>query len=281
MPAPIWAISGAAPSSRCRASNGRHLASLALTRGQQYRYVILPQSVRIALPPTVGFLVQLVKNTSIVSIVSVVELTRAGQLVNNVTFQPFKVFVIVARDLSGDLLSDVSRQPPPGERDSVSIVVVDNVRKSFVRHEVLKGVSLTVERGPGGRARRSKRLGKEHAVALPQRAGNYRQRPHRGRRASHGLPPGEITRAAPGRWHRFPELQPFPASYGWLRTSCSRRDWSKGARGWKARRTGRAGAGPRSGSSKRSMPIPIAFRRSAATGGDRALARDAAARDAL
>jgi polar amino acid transport system permease protein len=71
-------------------------ASLALTRVQQYRYVILPQSVKIALPPTVGFLVQLVKNTSIVSIVSVVELTRAGQLINNVTFQPFKVFVAVA-----------------------------------------------------------------------------------------------------------------------------------------------------------------------------------------
>ncbi|CAM5199296.1 Polar amino acid transport system permease protein OS=Castellaniella defragrans OX=75697 GN=HNR28_001211 PE=3 SV=1 [Castellaniella defragrans] len=71
-------------------------ASLALTRMQQYRYVILPQSVRIALPPTVGFLVQLVKNTSIVSIVSVIELTRAGQLVNNITFEPFKVFITVA-----------------------------------------------------------------------------------------------------------------------------------------------------------------------------------------
>ena len=71
-------------------------ASLALSRAQQYRYVVLPQSVKIALPPTVGFLVQLVKNTSIVSIVSVVELTRAGQLINNVTFQPFKVFAVVA-----------------------------------------------------------------------------------------------------------------------------------------------------------------------------------------
>ncbi|MEO6986452.1 MAG: amino acid ABC transporter permease [Paralcaligenes sp.] len=71
-------------------------ASLALTRMQQLRHVILPQSVKIALPPTVGFLVQLVKNTSIVSIVSVIELTRAGQLVNNITFEPFKVFIIVA-----------------------------------------------------------------------------------------------------------------------------------------------------------------------------------------
>ncbi|MEP7456200.1 amino acid ABC transporter permease [Phyllobacterium sp. SB3] len=70
--------------------------SLALTRGQQYRHIILPQSIRIALPPTVGFLVQLVKNTSVVSIVGVVELARSGQLINNATFQPFRVFIVVA-----------------------------------------------------------------------------------------------------------------------------------------------------------------------------------------
>ncbi|KQO75068.1 amino acid ABC transporter permease [Rhizobium sp. Leaf262] len=71
-------------------------ASLALTRFQQYRYIILPQALRISLPPTVGFLVQLVKNTSIVSVVGFVELSRAGQLVNNATFKPFQVFLVVA-----------------------------------------------------------------------------------------------------------------------------------------------------------------------------------------
>lgn len=70
--------------------------SLAMTRAQQYRYIILPQAVRISLPPTVGFAVQVVKNTSIVSIIGFVELARAGQLINNVTFQPFRVFVTVA-----------------------------------------------------------------------------------------------------------------------------------------------------------------------------------------
>lgn len=70
--------------------------SLAMTRGQQYRYVILPQALRISLPPTVGFLVQLVKNTSIVSVVGFVELARAGQLVNNAIFDPFRVFGAVA-----------------------------------------------------------------------------------------------------------------------------------------------------------------------------------------
>lgn len=71
-------------------------ASLALSRFQQYRYIILPQALRISLPPTVGFLVQLVKNTSIVSVVGFVELSRAGQLVNNATFKPFQVFLVVA-----------------------------------------------------------------------------------------------------------------------------------------------------------------------------------------
>ena len=70
--------------------------SLAMTRPQQYRYVILPQALRIALPSTVGFAVQVVKNTSIASLIGFVELARAGQLVNNATFQPFRVFIVVA-----------------------------------------------------------------------------------------------------------------------------------------------------------------------------------------
>lgn len=71
-------------------------SSLAHSRSQTYRYVILPQAIRISLPPTVGFLVQLVKNTSIVSVVGFVELARAGQLVNNATFDSFRVFGLVA-----------------------------------------------------------------------------------------------------------------------------------------------------------------------------------------
>lgn len=66
-----------------------------LNRFEQYAYVVLPQAMRIAVPPTVGFMVQIVKNTSLASIIGFVELTRAGQLVNNATFQPFTVFVVV------------------------------------------------------------------------------------------------------------------------------------------------------------------------------------------
>lgn len=69
---------------------------LALTRTQRMTQVILPQAVRIATPPTVGFLVQIVKNTSLVSVVGFVELARSAQLINNSTFQPFAVYMIVA-----------------------------------------------------------------------------------------------------------------------------------------------------------------------------------------
>lgn len=67
-------------------------ASLGLTRIEQLRYVIAPQAARIALPPTVGFAVQIVKNTSLTAIIGFTDLTRAAQLIDNVTFQPFLAF---------------------------------------------------------------------------------------------------------------------------------------------------------------------------------------------
>lgn len=71
-------------------------ACLSLSQTQQLRYVILPQAMRISIPPTVGFLVQLIKGTSIAAIIGVVELTRAGQLMVNVTFEPMVIYPIVA-----------------------------------------------------------------------------------------------------------------------------------------------------------------------------------------
>ena len=71
-------------------------ASLALTRAQQFRYIIFPQSVRIALPPTVGFLVQLIKNTSIVSVVGYIDLMRSGEHIEANLHSPFIIYGIVA-----------------------------------------------------------------------------------------------------------------------------------------------------------------------------------------
>jgi polar amino acid transport system permease protein len=71
-------------------------ASLGMKFIVQMRYVILPQALRIAVPPTVGFLVQLVKSTALASIVGFNELTKAGQIVTNATFQPVVVYGLVA-----------------------------------------------------------------------------------------------------------------------------------------------------------------------------------------
>ena len=70
--------------------------SLALTFGEQMRHVILPQAVKIATAPTVGFLVQVVKGTALASVIGFVELTKAGSMISNATFKPFVVFSCVA-----------------------------------------------------------------------------------------------------------------------------------------------------------------------------------------
>ena len=67
---------------------------LAMSRWQSLIFVILPQAVRIATPSTVGFMVQVVKGTSLASVVGFVELTRAAQILNNSIFEPFLVFGI-------------------------------------------------------------------------------------------------------------------------------------------------------------------------------------------
>ncbi|MEO5759438.1 MAG: ABC transporter permease subunit [Mesorhizobium sp.] len=88
----IWGESiGAVPKGQSEAAEALGLSPL-----QTLRLVIIPQAMRIALPPTVGFCVQLIKGTSLASIIGFVELTRAGQIVNNATFEPLKVFALVA-----------------------------------------------------------------------------------------------------------------------------------------------------------------------------------------
>ena len=70
--------------------------SLAMTYIEQMRYVILPQAMRIAIAPTVGFSVQVIKGTALASIIGFVELTKAGTMLNNATFRPFLVYALVA-----------------------------------------------------------------------------------------------------------------------------------------------------------------------------------------
>lgn len=71
-------------------------ASLGLGYWQRFGYVIIPQAVRISIAPTVGFLVQLVKNTSLTALIGFVELTRAAQIMTAATFAPLQVYLTAA-----------------------------------------------------------------------------------------------------------------------------------------------------------------------------------------
>ncbi len=70
--------------------------SLALSLREQLIHVIGPQALRIAIPPTVGFLVQVVKGTALASVIGFIELTKAGTMIVNATFRPFTVYACVA-----------------------------------------------------------------------------------------------------------------------------------------------------------------------------------------
>lgn len=79
-------------------NKGQWEASFALALDWRHMMidVIVPQALRVAIPPTVGFTVQVVKNTALASIVGFIELTRAGQIVASATFQPLQVYLSVA-----------------------------------------------------------------------------------------------------------------------------------------------------------------------------------------
>lgn len=71
-------------------------AALGLTYRQRLFNVVLPQAIRVSIAPTVGFLVQLVKNTSLTSLIGFVELTRAAQIISGATFAPLPVYLSAA-----------------------------------------------------------------------------------------------------------------------------------------------------------------------------------------
>lgn len=70
-------------------------SALGLRYAARMRHVILPQAFRIAQPATVGYLVQLIKGTSLAAIVGFIELARAGQIVANQTHSPLLVYGVV------------------------------------------------------------------------------------------------------------------------------------------------------------------------------------------
>jgi polar amino acid transport system permease protein len=70
--------------------------SLGLSFAQQLRLIVLPQAAKIAIAPTVGFMVQVIKGTALASIIGFVEITKTGGMITNATFKPFLVYSFVA-----------------------------------------------------------------------------------------------------------------------------------------------------------------------------------------
>lgn len=70
--------------------------SIGLRHYQILMHVLLPQSLRSVVPPATNELITLVKGSALLSVISVYELTRAGQAVIAVHFAPFEIFVLIA-----------------------------------------------------------------------------------------------------------------------------------------------------------------------------------------
>lgn len=70
--------------------------SLGFSPTQTLRYIILPQAFTRVIPPLVNEGITLLKNSSLLSAIAVVELTRAGQLVSARTFKPFEMYLAVS-----------------------------------------------------------------------------------------------------------------------------------------------------------------------------------------
>ncbi|MCX7567773.1 amino acid ABC transporter permease [Sulfitobacter sp. F26169L] len=71
-------------------------ASIGMSRAQAYHYIILPQSIRIMLPPLTGEVVHLIKSSAIVSVIAVAELTTVGRNIISDTYMSFEIWFTVA-----------------------------------------------------------------------------------------------------------------------------------------------------------------------------------------
>ena len=71
-------------------------AALGLSRGRCYRLVVLPQALRVMLPPFAGVLVSLVKHSAIVSVIAVFDLTNEARNIISDTFMSFEIWFTVA-----------------------------------------------------------------------------------------------------------------------------------------------------------------------------------------
>jgi polar amino acid transport system permease protein len=70
--------------------------SLGLARRQTLARIVLPQMLRYFIPPATNQAIMLIKESAVLSTITVVDLTMAAQIVQSTTFRPLEVFVIVS-----------------------------------------------------------------------------------------------------------------------------------------------------------------------------------------
>ncbi len=70
--------------------------SLGISKFQAMRYIILPQAFKRALPTLVGEMIALVKDSSLVSVISITDLTKVGKEIVANTFSPFETWIVIA-----------------------------------------------------------------------------------------------------------------------------------------------------------------------------------------
>jgi polar amino acid transport system permease protein len=75
---------------------GEAARSLGLDAGQSMRHVILPQAFKRVLPPLAGQFISLVKDTSLVSVIAITELTKSGREAITTSFSTFEIWFCVA-----------------------------------------------------------------------------------------------------------------------------------------------------------------------------------------
>ncbi|MCJ7740037.1 amino acid ABC transporter permease [Candidatus Microgenomates bacterium] len=70
--------------------------ALGMTSWQEFRSIVLPQALKVIVPPAFGFFIALIKDSSLVAIIGFIELTRSSRMVISRTYQPFTIYLGVA-----------------------------------------------------------------------------------------------------------------------------------------------------------------------------------------
>jgi len=70
--------------------------SLGMTYAQSMRYIILPQALRRILPPLAGQFISLIKDSSLLGMIAIRELTKAAREAVTASLQPFELYILCA-----------------------------------------------------------------------------------------------------------------------------------------------------------------------------------------